>query len=56
MEYPDLFYDLPCAYNYQLDRAGSAQKIFEFTFRTYHNCTEEPKIYHGNGGAEIPED
>ncbi len=32
------------------------QKGTEEIFPMYHNCTEEPKIYHGNGGTEIPID
>lgn len=55
MEFPHLFYDLPCEYNYQLD-VSFARKEFRDIFNSYHNCSAEPKIYHGNGGAEIPED
>ena len=32
------------------------QKGTEDIFPSYHNCTEEPKIYHGNGGTEIPDE
>jgi hypothetical protein len=32
------------------------QEGIEDLFPLYHNCTEKPKIYHGNGGAEIPLD
>jgi hypothetical protein len=55
MEYPDLFYDLPCAYNYQLD-LSMYQKEYADVYLHYHNCTQEPKIYHGNAGAEIPDE
>ena len=55
MEHHELFYDLSCAYNYQLD-LSMFQKEYRDIFSQYHNCTEEPKIYHGNGGAEIPDD
>ena len=55
MEHPQLFYDLPCGYNYQLD-LSMFQKEHKNIFHFYHNCTEEPKIYHGNGGTEIPDD
>lgn len=52
-EYPELFYLLPCAYNYQLD-TNMWQQEFAHIFPLYHNCSDRPKIYHGNGGATIP--
>ena len=55
MEHPDLFYDLSCAYNYQLDNSFYRHEHAAYVL-SYKNCTEEPKIYHGNGGAEIPDD
>jgi len=56
MEHPDMFYDLPCSYNFQLDMSLAAQKEIATIFPSYHNCSMVPKIYHGNGGAEIPHD
>jgi len=53
--FSDWFYNLPCGYNFQLD-TSMFQKGTEEIFPMYHNCTEEPKIYHGNGGTEIPID
>ena len=55
MEHPDLFYDLPCAYNYQLDDSMN-RKEYAGLFHLYHNCSQHPKIYHANGGVEIPDD
>ena len=46
---------MPCAYNYQLDLSMSQEGIEEL-FHTYHNCREKPKIYHANGGVDIPRD
>ena len=54
MEHPDLFYNLPCSFNWQLD-TNMATDPWREVFDSYHNCTLRPKIYHGNGGAEIPE-
>ena len=56
MEHPDLFYHLPCGYNFQLDTRGSTQKLYMETFSTYHNCTDVPKIYHASGGSDFPID
>ena len=55
MEYPELFYPLPCSYNYQLDKSMAQPEHWEY-FDLYHNCTLEAKIYHGNGGSPIPDD
>ena len=56
IEYPDWFSVLPCGYNFQLDISLAVQLAFRPIFDLYHNCTETPKIYHGNGGTEIPDD
>ena len=32
------------------------QEGIEQLFSMYHNCTEVPKIYHANGGTDIPVD
>ena len=56
MEHPELFNVLPCSLNYQLDVSGGTQRLYRDVFDAYHNCEEKAKIYHGNGGAEIPED
>ena len=55
MEFPKLFYHLPCSYNYQLDLSMAQPETLKY-FDQYHNCSLEPKIYHGNGGATIPDD
>lgn len=54
MEHPELFYPLPCGYNFQLDERGSVQKLYEDIFYQYHNCSDVPKIYHASGGSELP--
>ena len=33
-----------------------SQEGIEELFHTYHNCREKPKIYHANGGVDIPRD
>ncbi len=53
MEHPELFHPLPCEYNYQLDTMMWVEPFIEI-FPRYHNCTVDPKIYHGNGGFSIP--
>lgn len=55
LERPEWFYVLPCEFNYQLDTMMMRYPFLEI-FESYHNCTALPKIYHGNGGFEIPED
>ena len=54
MEHPELFYSLPCGYNFQLDERGSVQKLYIDLFFQYHNCSDVPKIYHASGGSELP--
>ena len=56
IEHPEWFSVLPCRYNFQLDISLAVQLVFRPIFDLYHNCTETPKIYHANGGAEIPDD
>ncbi len=53
--FTDWFYNLPCEYNFQLDES-MWQKGLEAIFPAYHNCTKMPKIYHGNGGTDIPQE
>ena len=53
-EHPELFHQLGCQYNFQLDVSLGTQKEFANIFPEYHKCTKKPKIFHGNGGAPIP--
>ena len=53
--FTEWFYNLPCEYNFQLDES-MWQKGLEAIFPAYHNCTKIPKIYHGNGGTDIPQE
>jgi hypothetical protein len=53
--FTEWFYNLPCEYNFQLDES-MWQKGLEAIFPAYHNCTKMPKIYHGNGGTDIPQE
>ncbi|TRY61033.1 hypothetical protein TCAL_01446 [Tigriopus californicus] len=55
LERPEWFHVLPCEFNYQLD-TSMMRYPFLHIFQSYHNCTASPKIYHGNGGFEIPEE
>ncbi len=52
-EFPQLFYALPCEYNFQLD-TGMCRKEWVDVFPAYHNCTTQAKIVHANGGVEMP--
>ena len=55
LEHPELFKILPCGYNFQLD-TSMFRRPFLDVFWDYHNCTDVPMIYHGNGGSHIPEE
>jgi len=53
LEHPDFFRILDCGYNFQLDES-MFRDPWESRFYAYHNCTSKPKVYHMNGGSEIP--
>ena len=60
-EHPEWFKVLPCSFNYQLDTSLAVQLAYRSIFDQYHNCTDietsnDIKIYHGNGGTDIPDD
>ena len=60
-EFPEWFKILPCGFNYQLDTSLAVQLAYRSIFDKYHNCrdidtSDDIKIYHGNGGTDIPDD
>ena len=60
-EHPGWFNLLPCSFNFQLDTSLAVQLEYRSTFNQYHNCSDikssnDIKIYHGNGGTDIPDD
>ena len=55
MEYPDIFYVLPCTWNRQLCRFWEAHEQ-QSVFDEYHHCEGTVQLYHGNCNTSIPQD
>ena len=53
MEHPELFRILDCGYNFQLDRS-MFRDPWDTLFPAFHNCTSSAKVYHMNGGSDMP--
>ena len=55
MEYPNMFYILPCTWNRQLCRWWEAHG-YQSVFEEYHRCEGTVQLYHGNCNTPIPQD
>lgn len=56
MEHSDLFYNMDCSWNRQLDISGFADEKFTRVFEDFHRCGGETKVYHANGGSTFPDE
>lgn len=53
LEYPHLFYTLPCNWNRQLCKWWKS-KGYEDIFDSFHECKGFISLYHGNCNSQIP--
>ena len=56
LDYPEIFYTLPCSWNRQLCEWWRHRGGHSLVFDDYFKCTESIKIIHGNCKTSIPED
>ena len=56
MEHPQLFRQMDCSWNRQLDETSSVDEKLNEMFLACHRCDQRVQIYHANGGSDMPED
>lgn len=56
MEHPELFRQLDCGWNRQLDESSAIDEKLSNMFTACHRCDERVRIYHANGGSDMPPD
>ncbi|GFQ99220.1 xyloside xylosyltransferase 1 [Trichonephila clavata] len=55
MEYPELYYNLDCSWNRQLD-VGWRNEVENEIFDQYHRCEGKIHVMHANGDSLLPKD